>query len=65
MRSACGHARRRPRRLFSSVTADASLHSAPSSGLSGLSLAEASRKVQEGDVRPSELAEACIRQMER
>ncbi|CBN78968.1 glutaminyl-tRNA synthase [Ectocarpus siliculosus] len=58
MRSACGQARRRQRRFFSSVTADASLHS-------GLSLAEASRKVQEGDVRPSELAEACIKQMER
>ncbi|CAM9694584.1 unnamed protein product [Pylaiella littoralis] len=65
MRSASRHTRRRPKQWLRVRAATLSFQFAPSSGLTGLSLDEASRKVQAGDVRPSELTEACIKQMER
>ncbi|CAM9418205.1 unnamed protein product [Hapterophycus canaliculatus] len=65
MRSVCGRAQRRPRRWLCLDSAGTSCQFSPTSSLTRLSLAEASKKVQDGDVRPSELTDACINQMER
>eukprot|EP00904_Undaria_pinnatifida_P006887 jgi/Undpi1/3328/HiC_scaffold_15.g06701.m1 len=42
-----------------------SLEPSRRAGLTSLSLSEASRKVRAGEVRPSDLTEACLNQMER
>ncbi|CAM9205011.1 unnamed protein product [Laminaria digitata] len=59
-----GNVRRRPWQ-WPRVGCSPPVERSPSAGLTSLSLSEASRKVRAGEVRPSDLTEACFAQMER